>query len=142
MQYVFDTSQTKHYRFPTHSNDLIIDRKNAETSEVFIVVLESGEAPPLHSHDDTEQIFYMLEGNGLLTAGDNNDEYEVRVGDVIRIPPSTVHSIKAEGGSRIKYLAVDCFVGGRPEDEPTWDDHVKVICRREGWNYNSVTGNK
>ena len=82
----------------------------------------------------------MLEGNGLLTAGDDKAEYPVRAGDVVRIPPSTFHSIKAVGGSRIKYLAVDCFVGGRPENEPTWDEHVKVVCGREGWDYDSVSG--
>ncbi|MFC1552409.1 cupin domain-containing protein [Candidatus Latescibacterota bacterium] len=141
MQYVFDSSQAKHYRFPTHSNDLVIDRKDAETSEVFVVILEPGEAPPLHTHDDTEQIFYMLEGDGLLTAGADNTEYPVKVGDVVRIPPSTPHSIKAVGGSRIKYLAVDCFVGGRPKDEPTWDSHVKVMCGREGWDFDSVKEN-
>ena len=103
------------------------------------MILEPGEAPPLHSHDDTEQIFYMLEGDGLLTAGADNAEYPVKVGDVVRIPPSIPHSIKAIGGSRIKYLAVDCFVGGRPKDEPTWDAHVKVVCVREGWDFDSVT---
>jgi mannose-6-phosphate isomerase-like protein (cupin superfamily) len=139
MQYVFDSSRAKHYRFPTHSNDLVIDRKDAETSEVFIVVLEPGEAPPLHIHDDTEQIFYMLEGEGLLTAGDESSKYPVGVGDVVRIPPSTPHSIQAVGGSRIKYLAIDCFMGGRPKEEPTWDAHVKVMCGREGWDFDSVT---
>ncbi len=140
MQYAFDTSQTKRYRFPTHTNDLVIDRKDAETSEVFIVILEPGEAPPLHSHDDTEQIFYLLEGEGVLTASSDKTEYPVHVGDVVRIPPSTPHSIRAAGSMRIKYLAIDCFIGGRPEDEPTWDDHVKVVCGREGWDFDAVIG--
>ena len=61
-QYVFPTSKTIHYRFPTHVNDLVIDRADAAASEVFVVVLEPGEAPPLHVHHDTEQIFYVLEG--------------------------------------------------------------------------------
>jgi len=52
MKYVFDTSNTKRYKFPTHINDLVMDRAEATTSEVFIVVLEPGQAPPLHKHED------------------------------------------------------------------------------------------
>jgi quercetin dioxygenase-like cupin family protein len=58
-RYVFSTAQTVRYRFPTHVNDLVMDRAEAETSEAFLVVLEPGEAPPLHVHDDTEQVFYV-----------------------------------------------------------------------------------
>ena len=71
MRYVFSTDQTIRYRFSTHINDLVMDRAEAETSEVFIVVLSPGEAPPLHVHHDTEQIFFVMEGNGLLQIGAN-----------------------------------------------------------------------
>ena len=137
MEYVFDSENTRHYRFPTHANDLVIDRADAATSEVFIVILEPGESAPLHIHDDTEQIFYMLEGNGVLTIGTDGVKYQVSSGKVVRIPPSTWHRIEAVGGP-IRYLAVDCFLGGRPTVEPTWDDHVKVMCNREGWDFDSV----
>ena len=63
-RYVFSTADTIRYRYPTHVNDLVLDRTEAATTEVFIVVLEPGEAPPLHQHDDTEQIFYIMEGSG------------------------------------------------------------------------------
>jgi len=66
MRYVFSTTDTIHYRFPTHVNDLVLDRSEATVTEVFIVVLEPGEAPPLHKHPDTEQIFYMLEGEATI----------------------------------------------------------------------------
>jgi len=68
-QYVFETKNLKRYRFPTHTNDLVMDRSLAKTSEVIIVVLEPGEAPPLHKHDDTEQIFYLKDrGRGRVCA--------------------------------------------------------------------------
>ena len=51
MKYVFN--EITRYRFPTHVNDLVMDRAEAETSEAFMVVLKPGEAPPLHKHDDT-----------------------------------------------------------------------------------------
>ena len=138
MNYVFDTKNTKRYRFPTHINDLVMDRSEATSSEVFIVVLDPGEAPPLHQHDDTEQIFYVLEGEGRLRIGQVQQEYAVKPGNVVRIPPSTLHSIQCKGQNPLTYLAIDCFPGGRPNNEPTWDDHVKVVCSQQGWAYDQV----
>lgn len=140
MQYVFPISKTKHYRFPTHVNDLVIDRSESATSEVFVVVLEPGEAPPPHKHDDTEQVFYVMDGEGILTVDETGEEYEVHKADVVRIPPSTLHSIRCTGGKTLKYLSIDCFVEGRPKAELTWDSHVKVMCSQNGWNYESVAG--
>lgn len=135
-QYVFN--EPLRYRFPTHVNDLVMDRAEAETSEVFIVVLEPGEAPPLHVHDDTEQIFYIMEGRGLLQIGDSPERYAVKSGDVVRIPPHTYHRIFCEGNQRLRYLSVDCFVGGKPKDEPMWESHVQEICRLNGWDFDQV----
>lgn len=138
MQFVFPATHTKRYRFPTHTNDLVMDRADAQTSEVFVVVLEPGEAPPLHKHDDTEQIFYILEGEGTLRIGSEQKEFAVRPSDVVRIPPTVLHSIQCAGQKRLRYLAVDCFVAGRPVDEPTWDSHAQAMCRERGWDYQQV----
>jgi mannose-6-phosphate isomerase-like protein (cupin superfamily) len=135
-KYIFN--ETLRYRFPTHVNDLVMDRAEAETSEVFIVVLEPGEAPPLHVHHDTEQIFYVMEGNGLLQIGDHPERYPVKPGDVVRIPPHTYHRIFCDGDKPLRYLSVDCFVGGKPKDEPTWESHVRAICKQNGWEFDKV----
>lgn len=141
-RFVFSTKETVHYRFPTHVNDLVMDRSQAETSEVFVVVLEPGEAPPLHVHDDTEQVFYVLEGAGLLQIGESAERSVVKAGDVVRIPPHTYHRIFCDGAKPLRYLSVDCFVDGKPKDEPTWDSHVKAICKLNGWNYGKVRSAK
>src|SRR5204862_3504496 len=86
MRYVFDTKQTIRYRFPTHTNELVMDRSEAEASEAFMVVLEPGEAPPLHSHDDTEQVFYITNGTGTLQIGaDPGQLFPLRPGELVRI---------------------------------------------------------
>ncbi len=138
MNYIFSTEKTKRYRFPTHINDLVMDRSKATSSEVFIVVLSPGESPPLHQHDDTEQIFYVLEGYGRLEIGAEGEAYPVSPGDVVRIPPSTLHTIHCLGDTSLRYLTIDCFPAGRPDAEPTWDDHVKTICRQQGWDFEQV----
>jgi quercetin dioxygenase-like cupin family protein len=143
MRYVFSTENVTRYRFPTHVNELVLDRSEATAAEVFIVVLEPGEAPPLHRHPDTEQIFYVLEGEAELRVGPEAAE-RVRVspGDVVRIPPDTLHMICNDGRVPVRYLSVDAFPGGRPADEPTWDDHVRAVCAAQGWDFASIKRSK
>jgi mannose-6-phosphate isomerase-like protein (cupin superfamily) len=143
-KYVFPTKETVHYRFPTHTNDLIMDRSQAETSEAFMVILEAGEAPPLHIHRDTEQVFYVISGAGELQISvDERDDpgrrFPVATSDLVRVPPSTWHRIFCRGDAPLVYLSIDCFVGGRPAAEPTWESHVRVMCEINGWDFNRVS---
>lgn len=137
-QYVHDTRQTRRYRFPTPTNELVTCRSEASASEVFVVVLEPGEAPPMHRHPDTEQVFCITEGRGELEIEGEPQRYPVKPGDVVRIPVDTNHRIFCTGEQTLRHLAVDCFPGGRPTDEPTWDSHARANCRNNGWDYDQV----
>jgi mannose-6-phosphate isomerase-like protein (cupin superfamily) len=141
-RYVFSTKETTHYRFPTHVNDLVMDRAEADASEVFLVILEPGEGPPLHLHHDTEQIFYVIEGAGVLEIGEHPESCPVNPGDVVRIPPHTLHRIQSRGPRALRYLCVDCFIGGRPKDEPTWESHVRTMCIQNGWDFAKITSKR
>jgi len=143
MRYVFSTEDTTRYRFPTHVNDLVLDRSESTVTEVFIVVLEPGEAPPLHRHPDTEQVFFILTGEAELAIGpEGSERFRVKPGDVVRIPPDTLHMIANDGSVPVRYLSIDAFPGARPIDEPTWDDHVRGICAAQGWDFASVKRGK
>ena len=137
-KYVFSTTETIGYRFPTHSAELIMDRSEAETSEAFLVVLQPGEAPPLHVHGDTEQVFYVRQGAGELQIGEGPDRFPLAAGDLVRIPPGTHHRILCQGLEPLVYLSVDCFLGGRPGNEPTWESHLRTVCTENGWDFDSV----
>ena len=137
-RYVFSTGDTVRYRFPTHVNELVMDRAEAETSEAFIVVLAPGESPPLHVHHDMEQIFYVIEGTGRLQAGEPPEAHDVKPGDLVRIPPHTFHKVTCTGLQPLRYLSVDAFLEGRPQAEPTWDSHVRVLCEQFGWDIDRV----
>jgi len=138
MRYIYKTTDLKRYTFPTHINDLIFDRSEASSSEAFMVVLHEGQATPLHQHPDTEQIFYVLEGHGILTiSGAEKNTGPLVPGDVVRVPPSTLHSIAADGGS-LRYLSIDCFGSAQDRLESTWDEHVKAVCQERGWSYDEV----
>jgi mannose-6-phosphate isomerase-like protein (cupin superfamily) len=138
-QYVFDARDVIRYRFPTHTNDLIMDRRDASASEAFFVVLEPGEAPPIHVHDDAEQVFFILEGEGELGVGpDAGEKHPLKVGDFVRTPPGVAHSVRCTGASRLVYLSIDCFTAGPPSEEPSWDSHVHTMCETNGWDFDAV----
>ena len=139
MKYVFPTDRTTRYRFPTHTNLLVMDRAEATASESFITVMEPGEAPPLHVHHDTEQVFFVLSGEGrLITGADEQDQGPIVPGDLVRIPPGTWHKVPCVGDEPLRYLVVDVFPGGRPSAEPIWESHVRVVCEGNGWDFDAV----
>jgi mannose-6-phosphate isomerase-like protein (cupin superfamily) len=140
MRYVFNANEVVRYRYPTHTNDLLYGREDASATETFIVVLEPGEAPPLHIHRDTEQVFYVIAGAGELQVGEGAgaETLRMKVGDVVRIPPATWHTVCNTGAEPMRYLSVDAFAEGRPAAEPTWDSHVQVLCAEQGWDFDAV----
>lgn len=138
-QYVFDPGRVIRYRYPTHTNDLIMDRKDASAAEAFFVILEPGEAPPIHVHPDAEQVFFILEGQGELGIGpDASERYPLKPGDFVRTPPGVPHAVSCVGSSRFVYLSIDCFVAGPDPNEPTWDSHVHQMCATNGWDFDAV----
>jgi len=137
LRFVFETTHLKRYTFPTHINDLIIDRSKSQYSEVFMVIVEPGKTVIHHKHDDTEQIFYILKGTGNLLTGESKTPHGIKPGDVVRVPVGTLHSVETIGNDTIQYLCVDCF--GQKPAEPTWDEHVKEVCRNNNWDFNAVT---
>ena len=140
MRYVFHQDETIRYRYPTHVNDLLYGREEAAATETFIVVLEPGEAPPLHTHHDVEQVFFMIEGSGVLQVGADAEAQTFRLnpGDTARIPPGTPHSVRNDGSAPVRYVSVDAFAGPRAVDEPTWDSHAEALCRALGWDFSQV----
>lgn len=55
-----------------------------------------GKATRLHRHLQTEELYHILEGKGLMRLG--QEEFSVVPGDTVCIPPGTPHCIAAEGG--------------------------------------------
>jgi len=139
-RYVFHARDALRYRFPTHTNDLLMDRADAATSEAFFVILEPGEAPPFHVHPDAEQVFYVIDGNAEMTVREPGGEVTVRLepGDFVRTPPGLYHAVRNTGDRRFTYLSIDCFTGAPTADEPTWDAHVRAMCELNGWDFDAV----
>ena len=122
MRYVFSTTDTTVYRFPTHVNELVLDRSESTVTEVFIVVLEPGEAPPLHKHPGHRAgLLHPAAGRrrAARRAEGGAERYRVKPGDVVRIPPDTWHMIDNDGVRRHSLRQRRCLprraAGGRTD---------------------------
>jgi mannose-6-phosphate isomerase-like protein (cupin superfamily) len=90
-----------------HRNSPIRQQSLAEAR-----VLPGARTTP-HYHPLTEEIYYILEGRGRMTIGE--DDREVGPGDAIAIPPGTVHTILNSGSETLKFLCC-CAPGYEDSD--------------------------
>lgn len=134
---VYGTHKTEGYYFPTHDNLLVMDRSNAEVAEAFIVQIAPNKHSHRHIHNDTEQIFYILSGQGRfdIERGGKKESLRLKPADFVHAPRNCYHQTFCEGTDSLKYLAIDCFPSGHNPDEPTWDSHARAICEQNGWDY-------
>ena len=56
----------------------------------------------LHKHLQTEELYHIIAGEGLMTLGD--EQFRVTVGDTICIPPGTPHCIENAGSTDLRLL--------------------------------------
>jgi mannose-6-phosphate isomerase-like protein (cupin superfamily) len=119
------------YCWPTHTNSLLIDRKDTEGSEVFLTTIQPRKATHRHIHKDNEQLYYVISGKGLITyclKGDKGDKKtEIKREDVVLIPIKTEHQVSCIGNSSLVYLTIDVFPRGKPKDDLTWESHAKKL---------------
>ncbi len=76
--------------------------------------LAPGETTTPHCHHRTEEIYCILEGEGLMLVGEQ--KRSVGPGDVIAIRPGQVHQLSNTGGGVLKLL---CCCAPPYEDDDT-----------------------
>jgi len=59
-----------------------------------VIVEPGGTCEPGHVHDDQEEIFFCLTGNGIVIADDDRKEIPIGPKDAVFFPIGTYHSIK------------------------------------------------
>lgn len=134
---VYSTTRTQDYFFPTHNNLLVMDRAYAEIAEVFVVEVEPNKFTHRHIHNDTEQLYYVLSGEGKVEVERNgvSEYHTIRPTELVHIPRDCWHQTFCAGDESLRYLAIDCFPDGKNPAEPTWDDHAQAICVMNQWDY-------
>jgi mannose-6-phosphate isomerase-like protein (cupin superfamily) len=91
----------------SHRNSCIQQQTLAEAR------LTPGASTIAHHHLKTEEIYYILEGQGRMQVADETQE--VTVGDAIAIPPGSVHQMRNTGNGVLKFLCC-CAPGYEHED--------------------------
>ncbi|MCG9479382.1 MAG: cupin domain-containing protein [Actinomycetia bacterium] len=61
-----------------------------------------------HSHDDMEEVYYVVMGKGTMVVGE--DEYEVEQGDALYVPPGVFHTTKQSGNLPLIVVWVTCKI--------------------------------
>ena len=61
-----------------------------------------------HSHEDMEEVYYIAAGNGMMVVGE--DEYEVKQGDALYVPPGVYHTTKQTGNQPLVLVWVTCRI--------------------------------
>jgi mannose-6-phosphate isomerase-like protein (cupin superfamily) len=97
------------FSYVTKDNSTIWELYHPKSSPVKDVSLaealvEPGRDTELHTHQRSQEIYYVLEGEGEMRLGD--ETFKVKKYDAILIPPCTPHSVKNDGKSGLRLLCV------------------------------------
>lgn len=71
-----------------------------------IILVKPGQRLGGHLHEETEETFYVLEGQGILSV--NGKEYQAVQGDVFRLDPEERHDIRNEDATSLKLVFIKC----------------------------------
>ncbi len=89
-----DGSDTRELMHPfVHLN------QNQSLSEASI---PQGSTTYMHKHLNSEEIYHILSGSGIMTLGD--DQFKIKERDTVCIPAGTYHNVKNTGAALLKIL--------------------------------------
>lgn len=81
------------------SQEIIIRLSADDTNGAFSLVeytaAPNGRSPPLHFHEKTDEVVFVLDGTIVCTVGEEN--FSAEAGDTVWIPRRTVHTFSVTG---------------------------------------------
>lgn len=95
-------------------------------SEAFstgVVVLEPGKGHERHTHPNSEEILYILSGEGVQTVAD--EERSIEPGEMVYIPAGVEHSTMNSSWEPLRFLAIYGPPG--PESEIRDDANATIF---------------
>lgn len=89
----YKTTKAYQTRDGSEIRELVHPDLHHNTNQSFAeAIVYSGETTHLHFHEKSEEIYYITEGEGLMTL--DQERFNVVAGDSICIKPGTVHCIE------------------------------------------------
>jgi mannose-6-phosphate isomerase-like protein (cupin superfamily) len=90
---------------------------SAEHLTTTLALIQPGGEQRLHSHRP-EQVYFILEGGGLMTVG--SETQRVGPGDCIFIPSGQPHGLKNDGAMTLRYFSAAASAYEPGHLEKTW----------------------
>ncbi|MDW7679778.1 MAG: cupin domain-containing protein [bacterium] len=104
---------------------VLIDRTEAELTEVALNTWRAGLIGPPHRHDQKEQIFYVTSGTGVVKVG--NKTFQVKPGDLVYIPLGMEHQTIAADHEALHYILFNVFNNPDKEGHGTFAEHIEKV---------------
>ncbi|MBD3289546.1 cupin domain-containing protein [candidate division KSB1 bacterium] len=120
-KFIADVFQGKKYEFGSNDTLLHIDRTETEKFEFVVVRWQPGSKGAMVAHKEKEQTFYILNGSGAVTIG--NESENVKPGDIVFVPRNTPHTTET-GDEQLTYLCLNSIV------DKTQDESFDAMYRR------------
>jgi mannose-6-phosphate isomerase-like protein (cupin superfamily) len=84
----------------------LMDRTTSPINQCSLAeeLLPPGATVPPHRHEVLEEVYYILEGSGVMTVGEN--QREVGAGDAVYIPRQHRHTLTNTGSTSMRILLI------------------------------------
>lgn len=119
------------YAFEKHINEFLIRREDASLSEVFTVVVPINKSTHDQIHEDMEQIFVVLQGEGIIKTHTEKTKEEITIkeNDIVLIQLDTYHQIiNTSKNKDLKYVCINAFLKEK-ETEFTSINHADNVIK-------------
>jgi quercetin dioxygenase-like cupin family protein len=104
---------------------VIIDRSETKLSESAINRWKPGLLGPPHKHEQKEQIFFIIGGEGEVKIG--NDVFPAKPGDLLFVPANVVHQTINRGKESLDYFLFNAFLNEDKEGHVSFAEHVNLM---------------
>jgi mannose-6-phosphate isomerase-like protein (cupin superfamily) len=110
---------------------VLVDRSEAELTEVGINSWRPGLDGPPHAHEHKEQMFFVTAGRGSVRIG--AETFPAQPGDLFYLPAGTLHQTINETQQRLEYFLYNGFLDADKEGHASFADHIAKVkeTRRE-----------
>lgn len=104
---------------------VLIDRSETELTEVALNSWWPGLDGPPHLHEQKEQIFYVVAGQGTVKIGEGT--FDANPGDFFYIPAGVIHQTINHGRESLAYLLFNAFLNKDKEGHASFAEHIEKV---------------
>lgn len=126
---LIDINRAEEYRAPEPYRrfmKILIDQETSPDTPLCLAEVRypPGAKCPIHSHEVSAEVYFVLEGELIATIDDH--PHQVRSGELVYIPPSAKHWAENRGNRDCRFMAIHA---------PPVDDILEV---KHGWQRTRV----